>query len=234
MVYCFPAVNPVQLSSQGNANISRSRGWQAQPINHDGLTLSGSADVVDLMIGVVNNFTVADQQIAMNDVDDEKGIIGSMGIGVSDELSIYVSGIFTEEGDTVDVAMANLIISGNLDAGDSGVSYAIEGNWRENDPHAASLGAVEMKNVTAYVGCDASPVGVDLRLAFTDDEGITTPIDTKVWSLTVTGSIPLTDGVDFRVEYRHDDADDPIFADGGTSDDSLDIIQAQLVWHPNM
>jgi len=218
------------LEPWGNANISRSRGWQAQPINHDGITISGSADIVDLMIGVVNNFTVADQPIAANDVDDEKGVIGSMGIGVSDELSIYIAGIYTEEGDTTDITMGNLIVSGNIDAGNSGVRYAVEGNWRENSPDGGS--DVQMWNVGAYVGTDAGPIGVDLRLDYTDDEGITTPIDTKVWSVTVTGSIPVTDGVDFRVEYRHDDADDAIFADESSTDDGLDLIQAQLVWHP--
>lgn len=218
------------LEPWGNANISRSRGWQAQPINHDGITISGSADIVDLMIGVVNNFTVADQPIAMNDVDDEKGVIGSMGIGVSDELSIYVSGIYTEEGDTTDITMANLIFSGNVDAGSAGVRYAVEGNWRQNDPDGAS--DVQMWNVGGYVGTDAGPIGVDLRLDYTDDEGITTPIDTKVWSVTVTGSIPVTEGVDFRVEYRHDEAEDAIFADDSSTDDGLDLVQAQLVWHP--
>jgi hypothetical protein len=219
------------LEPWGNANISRSRGWQAQPINHDGITISGSADIVDLMIGVVNNFTVADQQIAANDVDDEKGVIGSMGIGISDELSIYIAGIFTEEGDVTDVTMGNLIVSGDVAAGNSGIRYAVEGNWREND-NSNGVSDVQMWNVTGYVGTDAGPIGVDIRLDYTDDEGITTPIDTKVWSVAVTGSIPVTDGVDFRVEYRHDDADDPIFADGSGTDEAMDTIQAQLVWHP--
>ncbi len=220
------------LEPWGNAQISRSRGWQAQPINHDGLTISGSADVVDLMIGVVNGFTVGDQPAGSNDPDDEKGIIGSMGVGISDELSIYVSGIFTEDNDAVDRYLVNTILSGDVAAGDTGIRWALEGTLRNDDPSVGS--DMQLWNVAGYVGTDAGPVGVDIRLDFTDDEGIVTPMDTKVWSVSVTGSVPVTDGVDFRVEYRHDSADDPIFGDdsvGGVSDD-LDLVQAQLVWHP--
>lgn len=222
------------LEPWGNANISHSRGWQAQPINHDGITISGSADIVDLMIGVVNRYTVSDQQIDVNDPDDEKGIIGSLGVGVSDELSLYIAGIYTEENDTVDRYMANLILSGDCDAGDAAIRYALEGNLRNDDPDSGS--DTTMWNVTGYVGTDAGPVGVDLRIDYTDDEGLTTGLDTQVWSVTVTGSIPVTDGVDFRVEYRHDEADDDIFGGDNTptdnSEDALDTVQAQLVWHP--
>jgi hypothetical protein len=214
------------LEPWGNAHISRSRGWAAQPINHDGLTVSGSADIVDLMIGVVNGFTVADP--AGNDPDDEKGIIGSVGLGISDELSVYLASIYTEDNDTVDRYMFNLILSG--DAGDA-VSWGLEGNLRNDDNDATDVENT-LWNLTGYVGTDAGPIGVDIRVDYTDDEGINTPIDTQVWSVSVTGSVPITDGVDFRVEYRHDSSDDDIFGDDDALDDSLDLIQAQLVWHP--
>jgi hypothetical protein len=229
------------LEPWGNPNISRSRGWQAQPINHDGLTISGSADVVDLMIGVVNNFTVNDAQNGINDFDSDLGVIGSIGAGLSDEVSIYVSGIYTEDdstfppvpNSTTEIIMGNLIISGNVNTSeDTAIRYAVEGNWRQNDPDLGD--SVEMKNVAGYLGTDVGVFGIDMRLDWTDDEGITTPIDTKVWSVTVTGSVALADGVEFRLEYRHDDADDPIFADDNGTDEAMDLVQAQLVWAPEV
>jgi hypothetical protein len=228
------------LEPWGNPHISRSRGWQAQPINHDGLTISGSADVVDLMVGVVNNFTVADTS-GFNDLDDNVGVIGSIGAGISDGFSIYASGIFTEDasslgGTTTDIVMANLILSGDL--GDSGVNYAVEGNWRDNDSNAPGGSSTEFLNFGAYVGADLGDrFGVDLRIDWTDDEGITTNgIDTQIWSVTAPGSVELVAGVEFRVEFRHDEADDPIFAKESDlpGNESLDIVLAQLGWAPEV
>jgi hypothetical protein len=48
----------------------------------------------------------------------------------------------------------------------------------------------------------------------------------------VTGSVELVDGVEFRVEYRHDDADEDVYLDDSNGDDTDDVIQAQLYWAP--
>ena len=78
------------LEPWGNPNISRSWAWLAQPINHDGIKVGGSLANIDMMAGVVNNFTVADQ--TANDFDDEKGIIGSLGTSISDAFNLYAAG----------------------------------------------------------------------------------------------------------------------------------------------
>jgi len=227
------------LEPWGNANISRSWAWQAQPINHDGITINGSADVVDIMVGVVNNFSVSESGAdpnnpsAMNDGDDEKGIIASLGAGLSDELNLYVAGIFTEENDTNDVTLINAIVSGAIDAGGSGLRYAVEGNYKENDPKSSTGNPTqELWNVGVYAGTDIGPAAVDLRWDYTDDEGVVFGQNTEVWSITLTGSVALADGVDFRLEYRHDDADASIFNDNASTDDTIDTVQFQVVWHP--
>jgi hypothetical protein len=216
------------LEPWGNAHISRSNAWQLQPINHDGITVSGSADVVDLMIGVVNSYSVSDS--TGNDGDDEKGIIGSIGAGLSDEVSLYLAGIYTEEGDSTDVYALNLILSGAADAGDTGLSYAFEGNLFSTDNDV--VGDNDAWNITGYVGTDAGPIGVDIRADYTKTDSDLLADDVAVWSISVTGTVPLAEGVDFRVEYRHDDADADLYGDDDALDDSLDLIQAQLVWHP--
>jgi len=210
------------LEPWGNGNISRSYGWQAQPINHDGVTVSTAVGGADLTLGVVNNFTVAD---GANDADDEMGFIAALGTSVGD-WSLNLSGIVTEESDTTDITMGNLILSGEL----GGMPLAIAANYRENDATTKT----EMTGVALYTSTSVGSADLDLRLDFIDDEGITTSADTEVWAVTVTASWALADGVDLRLEYRHDDADDAIFNDdsAGGTDDALDTVQAQLVWSP--
>lgn len=219
------------LEPWGNAHISRSRGWQAQPINHDGITLSGTADVVDWLIGVANNFTVVDNPILANDIDDEKAIIGAVGAALGDDHSIYLSGLYSQEGDFLDIWLGNLILAGMVSAGDLDINYAVEGNYRDDSPDVGS--DLQMWNVAAYGGVDVGPGGIDLRVDHTDDDGITTGgVDAAVTSVTVTGSVPLAAGVDVRLEYRFDTSDEDIFGDGSDLEDTLNTIQAQLVWHP--
>ena len=226
------------LEPWGNAHISRSNGWQVQPINHDGLTVSASAGAADFMVGVVNGFTVADQ--IRNDVDDDKGVIASIGAGLSDELNLYASGIYTERRDTVETLLINAIASGQIDAGGAGIRYAVEGNWieSENQISPALTADTDLWNAALYLGTDVGATAIDLRWDYTEDEDSMLfsgggANGTDVWSVTLTGSVPLTDGVDLRLEYRHDDADDRIYADDNTSDDGLDTVQAQVVWHPS-
>jgi hypothetical protein len=228
------------LEPWGNPHISRSWGWQAQPINHDGIGLSGSADIIDWSLAVANGFYVSDyptptNPAGWNDPDDEKAIMGSLGAALSDELNVYIAGIYSEDFDTVKRTMGNLILSGNADAGDAAVRYALEGNYRNDDSDAPAIFFDgDFWNIAGYAGTDLGPAGVDVRVDYTDDEGLVTgaPMEAKIWSITLTGSIPLGAGVDARLEYRHDDSDEDIFGDGSSLDDTLDTIQAQLVWHP--
>lgn len=212
------------LEPWGNGNISRSYGWQAQPISHDGVTVSTAVGGADVTLGVVNNFSVNDTS---NDADDEMGLIGAIGTAVGD-WSLNLAGIVTEESDTTDITMANLILSGEL----AGMPLAIAANYRENDVSGTKT---EMNGVALYTSTSIGSADLDLRLDLIDDEGITTGgTNTEVWAVTVTASWALSDGVDLRLEYRHDDADDAIFKDdsSGGTDDALDTVQAQLVWSP--
>lgn len=209
------------LEPWGNPHISRSNGWQLQPINHDGVTVSGSGGGLDVMIGVVNGFTVSD--VSANDGDDEKGIIASVA-GVAGDIDLSVTGLFTEEGDILDQTVLNAIASAAV----ADMDAAVEFTYREDDPDASS--SKEAFNVALYVGSELGNTGVAARLEYSDDEGINTSLDTEVWSITVTAGWELAENVDFRVEYRHDDADDAIFADGSSTDDAADVIQAQVVF----
>jgi hypothetical protein len=228
------------LEPWGNPNISRSWTWIGQPINHDGIKVGGSLANIDMMVGVVNNFTVNDPN--GNDFDDEKGIIGSIGASISDAFNIYGAGLWTEEADDTHVYIANGILSGDLDMGEEGMNYAVEGMWRRDD--SDTFDENDMWSIAGYFGFDLGPLALNLRGEYVDDEGVSTPdfpntnqasvlgTDAKLWAATVTGSVELVDGVSFRMEYRHDDADEDIFADDDETDDVRDLIQAQLIWTP--
>jgi hypothetical protein len=219
------------LEPWGNAHASRSWAWTAQPINHDGVTLNGSADVVDVMIGLVNNFTVNDP--LANDLDDEKGVIGSIGAGVSDALNFYFAGIYTEEDDTVDIGALNAIVSGDIDVVERSLRYAIEAYWRRDDPDGGD--DLDLWSVVGYVGADiGGPFAFDLRIEYADDEGIVLGDDSDVISATPTLSVHVVEGVDLRVEYRFDKAGEDVFLDDSDPDDTLHSITGQLVWTPEL
>jgi hypothetical protein len=220
------------LEPWGNAHASRSWAWQAQPINHDGLTFGGTADVIDVMIGVVNSFTVADQDILANDVDDEKGVIVSLDAGVDEKFNLYVSGIYTEEADSLDIGAVDIIVSGNLPVSESGLRYALEGYYRRDNPDDA--GADELWSVALYLGHRlGGPFTLSSRIEYFDDEGILLP-DANVVSFTPTLSVELVDGVDFRVEYRFDKSNEDVFLDDSSGDDKIHTISGQLVWTPTL
>ena len=237
------------LEPWGNANISRSYSWTfLQPINHDGIFVSGNAGIVDGMLGIANGFTVNDP--AGNDIDDEKAIIGAVGVAISDAINLYGSGIYTETADIVDTQSYTAIISGKVPLQGAGVRYAMEGNVRldANDegndatPPVVPEGDGTQWSVVGYAGADFGPTSLDLRGEYLDqdqDGAAAIPssgADGNVWSLTATAGWYLTDGLQFRIEYRHDDADlnfDP-FTDGNNPDDSNDILQAQVLWYPEL
>ncbi|MEO2138152.1 MAG: outer membrane beta-barrel protein, partial [bacterium] len=203
------------LEPWGNAHASRSIAWGLQPINHDGVTVSSSTSGLDIMLGVVNGVGPG------NDSDDEKGLIGSVG-GAAGNVDFSLSGLFSEESDVVDVTILNLILSSEL----AGMDVALEANLTEMDPDSGT--DVEVNSVALYAGTDLGNTSLDARLEFVDaDCGI--GCDDELWGLTVTAGWELADGVGFRLEYRHDSSDSDIYADGAGSEDSVDVIQAQLV-----
>mgnify|MGYP001203406598 CR=1 FL=1 len=208
------------LEPWGNDNISRSMSWGMQPVNHDGVTISTAVGAADVTFGVVNGFTVDG---STNDGDDEMGLIGSLGCSIGD-MGLNISAVYTEEGDTTDETMVNAILSG--DAGD--IAYAIEVNLRETDATAKTSDT----SLVLYAATSLGNTDLDLRFEWVDDE-VTATDDNEIWSVTATLSWELADGVDFRLEYRHDDSDDNIFGNAADNDaDSLDLVQAQLVWAP--
>jgi hypothetical protein len=234
------------LEPWGRPNISSSYNWQFQPVNHDGLTIQGGNDMVELMIGIANTFTVADDPInslPANDLNSDKSFFGSGNVAIADELNLYVSGIVGNEvysGVKTDVAMVNFIASGNFEvAGNTTLRYAAEFNGRHNDPQTGQGRLARMWGVAAYLGGDFGPTGIDLRYEYVDDGGILFQEyagGSEVQSFTATGSWAFVEGVEFRLEYRYNTSNNDIYAKKANtySKDDQNIVQAQVVWYPEI
>jgi len=226
------------LEPWGNAHISRSWGWQAQPINHNGIQAHGHADIIEVTIGVVNSFTVASNPVppsgvpAPNETNNDKGVVASFNAAVNDQFNFYMAGIYNDNDNGPEVKMLNAIASGGTPFAGEQVTYAVEGNWRQNNPTGAS--DLDFYNIALYLGTTYGPTNVNVRADYTDDDGIVTPTSTNIWSVTVDLSWALVEGMDFRIEYRHDDADDSVFGDGSSTSDTDDTVQAQLLWYPEL
>jgi hypothetical protein len=209
------------------------------PISHDGLRLSGLLGDVSMTLGVVNSTYVNDP--VANDLNDDKGVVGSLGLVVGD-AAISVAGLYSPEDipgvGKDDQSILNVIVSGPL----YGAHLALEGNWaRDAVDFAVGSEDFDFWNVVAYAGMDFGITGVDLRADYghTDLPGIPVTEDDSnvpVWSITGTLSWALVKGVDFRVEYRHRDFATDFFADDDAefSTDTQDVVQAQLVWVPEL
>ncbi|HYB99715.1 MAG TPA: outer membrane beta-barrel protein [Candidatus Limnocylindrales bacterium] len=221
-------------------NISHSRAWLFQPVNHDGLAVSGEVGNFSGMIGVVNGFAVNDP--VGNNIDDEYGIIGYVGAGIAD-TNLRLSGIYSEESDQAEFIELNLVVSGNVDR----FRYGAETTWLDvetDDPFAptppfpAPVPDSRVWDVTGYFGGTWSGFSLDLRLSYTHENdtdatraGATA--NTGIWSVTSTGGYEITDGVVFRAEYRVDVASDDVFLDEDAPNEDVDhVIQAQLMWTP--
>ena len=159
------------LEPWGNTHISRSNAWNIQPINHDGLTVSGSTGDVSGMIGVVNSFFVIDP--FANNPDDEYGIIGAVGAALGD-VDLSLSAIYSEEGDAADLLEINGILAGVVGS----CNYALEGTYFDGDIDTdGSSGTygddldIEIWDVTGYFDVHNGPWSGGLRASYTDIEG---------------------------------------------------------------
>jgi hypothetical protein len=219
------------LEPWGNRNISRSYGWQIQPINHDGATVHATMDMFEMMVGAVNNFTVAQNPVNVNDTDNQKGVIGSISSSFSEAFNGHVSGIYTNDfGHSAKITEIDTFFHGDLEPNGVGLRYSVEHTWAKFDPDAGSSN--DIHSFIGRLGGDLGPTGVDLRYEYVDDDGIIA--DTNIHSVALDLTWALVEGMDFRIEYRFDKADDDIYGDDDSFDDTDQIVQAQLMWYPEL
>jgi hypothetical protein len=221
------------LEPWGNRNISRSYGWQVQPINHDGATVHATMDMFEMMVGAVNNFTVAQNPVNVNDTDNQKGVIGSISSSFSEALNGHVSGIYTNDfGHSAKITEIDTFLHGDLEPNGVGLRYSVEHTWGKFDPDAGSSN--DIHSFVGRLGGDLGPTGIDVRYEYVDDDGVLSGVSTNIHSAVLDLTWALVEGMDFRLEYRFDKADDDIYGDDDSFDDTDQIVQAQLMWYPEL
>ncbi len=220
------------LEPWGSRHLSRSWGWQARSSKLGGLLGPGAIDPNAISLGLPSGFMETNDPLRMGDGNGGQGPAAGLGAAIGRELNIRLAGFYDGDTGGAQTRLMNAVASGAVPLTGDGVKYAVEGNWQESRPPDGA-GSLDLWNVALYMGTEYGPTGVDVRLDYTDDQGILTTVSTDLWSLTVTGSWAMVDGVDFRVEYRHDQADDAVFSEDSTAgDDSLNTVQARVIWRP--
>ena len=223
----------------GNANVSRSYSWSLlQPVNHDGAFISGHAGIFDGMIGVANTFTVASQGNSPTDKDDEKAVLGAVGASVSDALNLYVSGLYNREQDVLDQQLLNAIVSGKVPlVNDTNFRYALEMNYAmgELDNQNGTNPDADFWSLVGYTGADFGPTSLDLRGEYLKGNIDRQTPNQELWDLTLTAGWYMTEGLQFRLEYRYDASEnDSDFRNNNKVADTNNVLQAQLVWYPEL
>ena len=236
------------LEPWNNANISRSRAWvQGQPVNHDGLNVSGVFGNFDFMAGLVNSSVVNDP--VANETNDNKGVVASAGVTFGD-AAVSLAGLYSEDtfndfgfpGNDFDVDSSIVNFIASAPAGP--LHFAIEGNWfRDSIEKAVNNDKIDFWNVALYAGADIGMTAIDTRFDYgqvdlTDPDdpfNATVNLETfDVWSATVTFSWTLVEGMDLRAEYRYDDFNTDFFVEDDGVEDSAHVVQAQLVLMPQL
>ncbi len=73
-------------------------------------------------------------------------------------------------------------------------------------------------------------VGFSTRGEFFDDDGSRTGTHQKLWEVTATGHLYITDHLEIRAEYRHDDSNVPVFLKGFRPVETQDTISGELIF----
>jgi len=225
-----------------NPNISRSRAWFYQPISHDGAALSGEWKGVSMMAAVVNGMHINDNQNGANNPDDEYGVIASFSVPIGD-ASFRFAGIYSDEKDNLSKVELNAFIAGSWKRW----RYGLETTWLDGNGHGGDPQPPDetVYDVTGYGGATFGKWSGDLRLSYTDQEGTNgnyfTKNHDKIVSFTATGGYEIVEGVVFRVEYRVDSSNRPIFDDHNSEGtvagaigqtDLINVVNVQLLWTP--
>jgi hypothetical protein len=167
------------------------------------------------------------------DADTKTTIINIVGTyDVTEELSVYAEFTWAHEQNAV-VTKSDL-----EDAIDAGVDPTTDTQYQSGaDTWGIGVGA--RYKITDQYGVSArfEYVSYERNDEQEDDETFDEFVDSydetaNVWQITLTGHMWLTENLELRVEFRHDDAEDDLFADDSDdlTDDADNKIGAMLLY----
>ena len=221
------------IESPYNPNVSRSFMFgYAIPFTHTGVLFSTAlTDMVSLSAGVVNGW---DNVV---DNNDSKTFLGSLGLEVGD-LAWTFNGVFGAEEDDngssktgvfdtvlTYTPMDNVDLLVNFDYGTASeiLDSGDDADW------TGLSGIVTLGG--ALLDTSLEDWSVALRGEwFSDQDGYRTGDAQDLWEVTGTLKWQMTDNLQARLEFRHDESTDNVFEDGGKLKDSQDSMILEFAY----
>lgn len=229
-------LDPLNKAYNDNITLSYLSGFSI-PFTHTGITANlPFHDMVDLTIGVVNGLD------NVKDNNQGKTLLAGLGISPLDNLEFYVAGTYGSEEDPIADGGAGAgsktgILTANmfLQATDR-LAFVLDGTW-------ADVSSVTLDNgrrgANWYGGGAYALVGLTDQLqltmrgeVFDDPDGIKTGLGNgaTLWEVSPALSFWINKHLLWRVEYRHDEANKPLFpASGGKLWRGQDVISTELL-----
>lgn len=221
------------IESPYNPNVSRSFMFgYAIPFTHTGVLFSTAlTDMVSLSAGVVNGW---DNVV---DTNDSKTFLGSLGLEVGD-LAWTFNGVFGAENedsgssktgvfDTVltYTPMDNVDLLVNFDYGTASEVFdsGDDADWTGLSGIVTLGGAM----------LDAGLADWSFALRgewFSDQDGYRTGVAQDLWEVTGTLKWQMTENLQARLEFRHDESTDNVFEDGGSMKDDQDSMILEFAY----
>lgn len=221
------------IESPYNPNVSRSFMFgYAIPFTHTGVLFSTAlTDMVSLSAGVVNGW---DNVV---DTNDSKTFLGSLGLEVGD-LAWTFNGVFGAENedsgssktgvfDTVltYTPMDNVDLLVNFDYGTA--SEALDSG--DDADWTGLSGIVTLGGAMLDAGLEDWSFALRGEW-FSDQDGYRTGVAQDLWEVTGTLKWQMTDNLQARLEFRHDESTDNVFEDGGSMKDDQDSMILEFAY----
>jgi hypothetical protein len=216
-------LDPLNQGYNDNVTLSYLSGFSI-PFTHTGLLASlPFTEVVDLTIGVVNGLD------NVKDNNNGKTLLAGLGIAPMENLEFYIAGTYGPEADPqaaggagagsdTGILTANMFVQAldNLAFVLDGTYADVSGVTLDNGRKGANwygLGAYSIVNITDQLAFTVRGEWFD------DPDGIKTGLGNgaTLWEVSPTLSYWFNDHLLWRVEYRHDESNKPLFpaSDGG-------------------
>lgn len=221
------------IESPYNPNVSRSFMFgYAIPFTHTGVLFSTAlTDMVSLSAGVVNGW---DNVV---DTNDSKTFLGSLGLEVGD-LAWTFNGVFGAENedsgssktgvfDTVltYTPMDNVDLLVNFDYGTA--SEALDSG--DDADWTGLSGIVTLGGAMLDAGLEDWSFALRGEW-FSDQDGYRTGVAQDLWEVTGTLKWQMTENLQARLEFRHDESTDNVFEDGGSMKDDQDTMILEFAY----
>ncbi len=216
-------LDPLNKGYNDNISMSYLSGFSI-PFTHTGVTANlPFGDMVDLTIGVVNGLD------NVKDNNSGKTLLAGLGIAPMDNLEFYIAGTYGAEdapqseggagaGSKTGILTANMFVQAM-----DNLAFVLDGTYADVSSVTLDNGR---KGANWYGAGAYALIGITDKLQFTmrgevfdDPDGIKTGLGNgaTLWEVSPTLSYWFNDHLLWRFEYRHDEANKPLFpaSDGG-------------------